>query len=104
MYREDLPEKTRSYCIRPILVALILTITSEAFLLIYYGIIMFHEGNLLYEFLWTIIFCGIGMGATLGALTVVLVAVKYTGLKAIISTTVLSTMLLGIGCNVMCCA
>ena len=62
----------------------------------------FPQGNLLYKFLWTVVFCGIGMGATVGAFVNLFIIDKYIGIKAIIFTILLSFATLGIICNFLC--
>ena len=67
-----------------------------------YGIILFPEGNLILKALWTLVFCGIGMGATLGAFINILIVDRFHGMKAIFYTSALSIIILGIACNLLC--
>ena len=63
---------------------------------------LFPQGNLLYKILWTIVFCGIGMGATVGVLVDLFIIDKYIGIKAIIFTILLTFATLEIVCNLLC--
>ena len=92
----------RSMYIRPLAYSLGVSIIGEFLLLVIYGIILFPGGNLLNKVLWTLVFCGVGMGATLGTFINLLVVGRYFGKKAIIPTTLLSVFLLGIICNQLC--
>jgi hypothetical protein len=80
------------------------SVFGEFLLLIIYGIILFPGGNLLNKTLWTLLFCGVGMGATLGTFINLLVVGRYSGKSAIIPTTLLSVLLAGIICNQLCLA
>ncbi|MHC4587517.1 MAG: hypothetical protein ACYS3N_23570 [Planctomycetota bacterium] len=75
---------------------------GELLLLILFGIILFPDGSMLHKALWTLVFCGIGMGATLGAFINILVVDRFHGMKAIFTTTALSLIILGIACNLLC--
>ena len=87
---------------RPIVLAILLSVVGEVYLLIYYGIIQYPQGSFLYKFLWTVVFCGLGMGTTLGAMTVLFIVDRFSGIKAIMATTFLSLILLGLVCNLLC--
>jgi cytosine/uracil/thiamine/allantoin permease len=65
-------------------------------------VIFYPEGNLLHKFLWTIVFCGFGMGAGGGALIVLLVSGRLWGRSAIIASAFISFVLLGLFCNFLC--
>jgi hypothetical protein len=92
----------RNQYIRPLVVSIAMTELGELFLLILYGVILFPEGSLANKILWTLVFCGIGMGATLGAFVNILVVNRYQGIKAILVTTMLSFIILGIACGLLC--
>jgi hypothetical protein len=87
---------------RPIIVSLGVCIFGEFLLFIIYGILLFPQGNLLYKFLWTVVFCGIGMGATVGAFVNLFIIDRYIGIKAIIFTILLTLATLGIICSLLC--
>jgi hypothetical protein len=92
----------RNQYIRPLVVSIGMTELGEILLLILYGIILFPDGSVIHKALWTLIFCGIGMGATLGAFINIFVVDRFNGLKAIVATTALSLIILGIACNLLC--
>ena len=94
--------KTRSRYIRPIIVSIAMTEIGEIFLLILYGIILFPEGSIIHKILWTLVFCGIGMGATLSATINIMIIDRFNGKKAIVLTTALSLIILGVACNYLC--
>jgi hypothetical protein len=79
-----------------------MTEIGEIFLLILYGLILFPDGSILYKVLWTLVFCGIGMGATLGAFVNILIIDRFDGIKAICLTTTLSFIVIGFACNLLC--
>jgi hypothetical protein len=87
---------------RPVKLGIIFSVTAELIIFVFYGLILFPEGNLLYKFLWTIAFCGIGMGATVGALIQLFVIGRFTGSKAILACSIISVGVLGIACNILC--
>jgi len=92
----------RKRYIRPLVVSVAMTEIGEALLLIGYGLILFPGGNLLSKVVWTLLFCGIGMGASLGAAISVFVVDKFDGIKGVIVTTALSFAMLGIACDLLC--
>ena len=65
MTEDVLIEDSRKKSNRTLIVSLCFSAIGEFLLFVVYGIILFPEGNLLYKFLWTVVFCGIGMGASL---------------------------------------
>ena len=75
---------------------------GELVLLVIYGIILFPQGNMMYKVLWTIGFCGIGMGATLGTGINLFVTGRYAGPKAILLTILLSFLIMGVACDLFC--
>ena len=58
-------EDTRKLFIRPLIISLFFAVAGELLLLVIYGIILFPGGNMIYKVLWTLVFCGIGMGQPL---------------------------------------
>jgi hypothetical protein len=95
-------DDTRKMFNRPVIVSLGFTVLGELFLLVIHGIILFPDGNIFYKALWAIVFCGIGMGATLGAFINLIVTGRYSGIKAVIFTILLSFFLLGMLCELLC--
>ena len=102
MSENDIAEDSRKVYIRPLIASLFFAVAGEFLLLVIYGIILFPEGNLLYKALWTILFCGIGMGATLGAGINLFIVGRYSGTKAILSTILLTFLTMGIACDLLC--
>jgi hypothetical protein len=92
----------RKTFIRPLVVSIRITELGELLLLILYGVILFPEGSLIHKILWTLVFCGIGIGATLGACINILIVGRFNGVKAILLTTVASLIVLAIACNLLC--
>ena len=81
-----LVDDARKMFLRPLIISLFFAVAGELLLLVIYGIILFPEGNLMYKVLWTLGFCGIGMGATLGAGINLFIVGRHAGLKAIFIT------------------
>ena len=97
-----LVDDARKMLLRPLIISLFFAVAGELLLLVIYGIILFPEGNLFYKVLWTIGFCGIGMGATLGAGINLFVMGRYAGPKAILLTILLSFLIMGVACDLLC--
>ena len=87
---------------RPLKVSIASTVSAEFFLLVVFGIILYPEGPLLNKVLWTLVFCGFGMGATLGTFINLTIEGRWQGWQAIGATMLLSTAILGIACNMLC--
>jgi len=99
---KDQRETTVSDVLRPLKLAILFSVLGEAVILLFWGVILHPDGNMLHKFLWTIIFCGIGMGATTGAFIDFLVVGKLKGISAIVGCVVISIVLLGLSCNFLC--
>jgi hypothetical protein len=97
-----LAEEAHKLYIRPLIISLFFAVAGELLLLVIYGIILFPEGNLMYKVLWTLGFCGIGMGATLGAGINLFVMGRYAGPNAILLTILLSFLIMGVACDLLC--
>jgi len=95
-------EDTRKLFIRPLIISLFFAVVGEFLLLVIYGIILFPDGNMIYKVLWTLGFCGIGMGATLGTSINLFIIGRYSGLKAILLTILLAFLIMGIACDLLC--
>jgi hypothetical protein len=102
MYGNMLVMDTREMFIRPLIISLLFTVVGEFLLLVIYGIILFPDGNMIYKVLWTLVFCGIGMGATLGTSINLFIIGRYVGLKAILVTILLSFLIMGVACDLLC--
>ena len=95
-------EDTRKLFIRPLIISLFFAVAGELLLLVIYGIILFPGGNMIYKVLWTLVFCGIGMGATLGTSINLFIIGRYSGLKAILLTILLAFLIMGVACDLLC--
>ncbi|GMN05587.1 hypothetical protein MTsPCn5_09750 [Croceitalea sp. MTPC5] len=96
------PEITAEDVLRPLKLSILLSILGEAVILVVWGIVLYPEGNLLHKFLWAIVFCGLGMGAAIGAIIALVVVGRWTGAFAVIFCAELSAIVLGLFCNYLC--
>jgi len=94
--------ETRSEFVRPLLLATAFTWTAELALLVYYGIYLSDHGSIFNKMIWTLGFCGIGMGLTLGGLIDIFLVGRVSERVGIWSTMVLMTITLGVACNWLC--
>lgn len=89
--------------LRPLYVAIAFSVAGEALILVVFGLILFPEGNLLNKVLWTLLYCGVGMGATLGALLNMFVVNRIKSVaSSLFATAILSALVLGVACNLLC--
>ena len=88
--------------LRPLKLSILISLMGEAVILLVWGILLYPEGNLLHKFLWTIVFCGLGMGAAIGAIIALFVVGKWKGTYAVILCAELSGIVLGLFCNYLC--
>ncbi len=95
-------ETIRRQYLRAVYVSIALSIFGEAILFIIHGLILFPAGNILYKFMWTIVFCGIGMGASGGAFLVLFVVGRLSGVNALLVCTAFTTLAIGVGCGLLC--
>lgn len=100
----ELTTSNRQRYLRPLKVSIATTVSAEFFLLVVFGIILFPEGPLLNKVVWTLVFCGVGMGATLGTFIDLTIVGRWQSWKAIGATMLLSTAILGIACDMLCLA
>jgi hypothetical protein len=91
---------TRADFIRPIGLAITLTLFGELVIFLTYGVALFPEGNLLQKFGW-ILTCGIAMGATIGALVNLFVTGRMTWQRAKIWAGLIWVAVLSY-CNILC--
>lgn len=96
------PEITAEDVLRPLKLSILLSILGEAVILVVWGIVLYPEGNLLHKFLWAIVFCGLGMGAAIGAIIALVVVGRWTRAFAVIFCAELSAIVLGLFCNYLC--
>jgi hypothetical protein len=98
----DTMDTVRLRYLRPLYVAVALSVLGEASLFVTHGIILYPAGTLLYKLLWTFVFCGIGMGATIGAFLDLFVVGRLSGGKAILASTAFTAVAIGGVCNLLC--
>jgi hypothetical protein len=73
--------RTRQEFLRPILVALALALGGEMLIFLIWSLGLFPDGRLLPKFVWTAT-CGIAMGASIAAFTLLLVTGRLEGRRA----------------------
>ena len=95
-------EVTAEDVLRPLKLSILLSILAEAVILVVWGMVLYPEGNLLHKFLWASVFCGLGMGAAIGAIIALVVVGRWTGIFAVIFCAELSALVLGLFCNYLC--
>lgn len=88
--------------LRPLRLAILFSVLGESTIFVVWGLLLYPEGNVPKKFLWTIVFCGLGMGGALGSLVALLVVDRLSGWRAVAATVSLSTPVLGVGCNLLC--
>jgi len=94
-------QKRRQYYLRPMKLFIVSSIAGEfLFLLISIG---FFSGfkDILYKIIWTLFFCGIGMGSTMGTLINIFITDRYFNSKAIFGSMILGLIVFGT-CNILC--
>lgn len=94
--------RSRKAYLRPLWVGIAFSMAGEAAVFVVFGVLLHPSGNLLVKLLWTVGFCGVGMGASYGAFLDLLVVGRWSGGKAVFASAALSTLLLGAACNVLC--
>lgn len=87
---------------RPLLLSIAASMGGEALLLLVYGVLLNSGGDLWVKVLWTVVFCGLGMGSVVGALTILIVVDRWEGLPAILATSAIMAAVMGGLCNVLC--
>lgn len=95
------PIQNRAFA-RPLKLALLFSVGGEAAIFVVWGLILFPEGNVFNKFMWTIVYCGLGMGGALGTVVALGILGRLEGWKAVILTTALSGVMLGLLCNILC--
>lgn len=88
--------------LRPLRLAILVSMAGELAVFLVFGLLLNGTHNWEMKLLWTVGFCGIGMGSSLGAFIDLLIVGRWTGTPAMLGTCALSTLILGIGCNVLC--
>lgn len=88
--------------VRPLKLSLLFSILGEAVILVIWGFYLFPEGNWFNKIMWTLVYCGMGMGGAFGAVVVLGLLGRVDGLRAVVLTAALSTVMLGLFCNYLC--
>lgn len=77
-----------------------MTLLAEVFYFIVWGVVLFPGGSLFNKAIWTMT-CGIGMGAVIGTIVLVLVEGKENGQSAILQAA-LAMFAVGTYCALLC--
>lgn len=97
-------DTSRSTLLRPIKLSILFSVAGEFVILVVWGMILFPDGSWLHKLLWTLLFCGVGMGSAVGAVVSILIVGRLRGVAAIAATMAASIALLGVACNLLCLA
>ncbi len=92
----------RAQYLRPLWLGILFAMAGELLVFLVFGLLLNGPGDWQTKLLWTVGFCGIGMGSAFGAFVDLLIVGRWTGLRAIMATCVISTVILGVACNVLC--
>ncbi len=92
----------RAHYLRPIYVSLSLSVLAELGLFLYFGFAQNTDGHFLHKFLWSVVFCGVGMGSVFSVAIILFVLDRLEGWFAVFMTTTLAIILFGVGCNTLC--
>ncbi|UJR19469.1 hypothetical protein I4U23_022600 [Adineta vaga] len=96
-----LAQKRRQYYLRPMKLFIMSSMSAE-FMFLLIGIFYFSGSkDLFYKIVWTLFFCGIGMGSTMGTLINMFITDRYFNTKAILGTIILGCIVFG-SCNILC--
>lgn len=87
---------------RPLKLALLFSILGEAVILVIWGFVLFPEGSWVNKIMWTLVYCGMGMGGAFGAVVALGLLGRVHGWRAVVMTAALSTVMLGLFCNILC--
>ncbi|CAF1428924.1 unnamed protein product [Didymodactylos carnosus] len=96
-----LAQKRRHYYLRPMKLFIMSSMATELIFLII-GICVFSGfRDIFYKIVWTLFFCGVGMGATMGTLINIFITDQYFNYKAIFGSLILGIIVFGT-CNILC--
>jgi hypothetical protein len=90
----------RRLYLRPIALAIALSLIGELGIWIVWGVILFPHGDPLAKLTWLAI-CGLGMGSVIGALTVLFVVGRLAGLRGGLAAGCLAFAVF-VACDVLC--
>lgn len=94
-------QKRRQYYLRPMKLFIVSSIGAELLFLLISIFVFSGFRDIFYKVMWTLFFCGIGMGATMGTLVNMFITDRYFNGKAIFGSLVLGFIVFGT-CNVLC--
>lgn len=77
-------------------------VLGEFIIFLVCGLWLYPGGDVVNKFLWTVVFCGFGMGSAFAVLLILLIADKLTGWRAAWATSGISLATLGVLCNWLC--
>jgi len=92
----------RTALLRPLKLAILFSVLGESIIFVVWGLVLYPGGSVLNKLLWTVLFCGLGMGSAVGALIQLGIVGRLDGAAAVAATTVLGVLVLGVGCNLLC--
>lgn len=92
----------RERYLRPIKLGIALSVLGESVIFVVWGLVLYPEGSVVNKLLWTVLFCGVGMGSAVGATVSLLVVDRLEGWKAVAATTAASVLMLGVACDLLC--
>lgn len=78
------------------------SVLAETAIFVIWGLILYPEGSILAKFLWTIVFCGIGMGSVVAVALILFVVDRLDGWPAVAATSAITALVLGGVCNMLC--
>lgn len=78
------------------------SVLAEAAIFVIWGLVLYPEGSIPAKFLWTIVFCGIGMGSVVAVALLLFVVDRLEGWNAVAATSALTALVLGGICNWLC--
>ncbi len=87
---------------RPLKLAILFSVLGEAVILVVWGFYLFPEGSWFNKFMWTIVYCGLGMGGAFGSVVALGLLGRVDGWRAVVLSALLSTVMLGLLCNTLC--
>ena len=87
---------------RPLKLAILFSVLGEAVILLVWGFYLFPEGSWFNKFMWTIVYCGLGMGGAFGSVVALGLLDRVDGWPTVVLSALLSTVMLGLFCNTLC--
>jgi hypothetical protein len=78
------------------------SVLAEAAILVIWGLLLYLEGSVLVKILWTIVFCGIGMGSVVAVALILFVVDRLDGWQGVAATSAITALVLGGVCNMLC--